>query len=58
MCIRDSRYTDSEDEVEMQVSIGRDGARGQDGERGGQRKTDRLREAHYRQEQVAMVRNR
>ena len=52
------RYTDSEDEVEMQVSIGRDGARGQDGERGGQRKADGLGEANYRQEQVAVMRNR
>jgi len=52
------RYTDSEDEVEMQVSIGRDGARGQDGERGGQRKADGLGEANYRQEQIAVMRNR
>jgi hypothetical protein len=42
----------------MQVSIGRDGARGQDGERGGQRKADGLGEANYRQEQIAVMRNR
>src|SRR5271166_2869952 len=41
----------------MQISIGSYRAGGQDGKRGGQRKTDRLGEAYYRQEQVAMVRN-
>jgi hypothetical protein len=42
----------------MQTSIGSDRAGSQDGERGGQRKTDGFRKADERQKEVAMVRDR
>src|SRR5208282_6857678 len=47
----------AEHEVEMQTSVGSHRASGQEGEGGRQRQTDGFRKAHYRQKQVAMVRN-
>src|SRR5208283_5543532 len=45
-------------EIEMEISVGGNRASSQQCERGGHWKTDRLGEAHHRQKQVAMMRNR
>ena len=50
-------HADPDDEIEVQISIGSDGAGGEDGECGGQGKTNGLGEAYQGQEQVAVVRD-
>jgi hypothetical protein len=52
------QQADAKHEIEMEISVGGNRASSQHGERGGHGKTDGLGEAHHRQKQVAMVRNR